>query len=84
MPTFIADHRLNWASMEPSGLSIGGKEVGPTGVQPAQHRDTTMTLIAFRHGRQAAELCDLRSDRVGFGAAVLHSLPRQEQHLHLG
>jgi hypothetical protein len=44
------DHRLNRASMEPSRPSIGGKEVGTMGVEPAQHRDTTVTLIAFRHG----------------------------------
>jgi len=36
------------------------------------HRDATRIVIAFRHGRRAAELCDLRWDQVEFGAAVLH------------
>ena len=35
------------------------------------HRDATMTLLAFRHGLRAAELCDLRWDQVDFTAAVL-------------
>jgi integrase len=36
------------------------------------HRDTTMILIAFRHGLRAAELVDLRWDQVDFAAATLH------------
>jgi type 1 fimbriae regulatory protein FimB/type 1 fimbriae regulatory protein FimE len=36
------------------------------------HRDTTMILIAFRHGLRASEVVDLRWDQVGFRDAVLH------------
>jgi site-specific recombinase XerD len=36
------------------------------------HRDSTMILVAFRHGLRAAELCDLRWDQVSFSGAVLH------------
>jgi type 1 fimbriae regulatory protein FimB/type 1 fimbriae regulatory protein FimE len=36
------------------------------------HRDSTMILIAFRHGLRAAELVDLRWDQVDFTGAVLH------------
>jgi type 1 fimbriae regulatory protein FimB/type 1 fimbriae regulatory protein FimE len=36
------------------------------------HRDATMTLIAFRHGLRAAEVCDLRWDQIDFSGAVFH------------
>jgi Phage integrase family len=36
------------------------------------HRDTTMILLAFRHGLRVAEACDLRWDQVDFKGAVLH------------
>src|SRR6516164_7995600 len=36
------------------------------------HRDSTMILIAYRHGLRASELCDLRWDQVSFSGAVLH------------
>lgn len=36
------------------------------------HRDTTMILVAYRHGLRAAELVDLRWDQIDFRAAVLH------------
>ena len=36
------------------------------------HRDTTMLLLAFRHGLRASEVCDLRWDQVDFNRAVLH------------
>jgi integrase len=36
------------------------------------HRDTTMLLMAFRHGLRASEVCDLRWDQVDFNGAVLH------------
>jgi site-specific recombinase XerD len=36
------------------------------------HRDSTMVLIAFRHGLRASELVDLRWDQVDLNAAVLH------------
>jgi type 1 fimbriae regulatory protein FimB/type 1 fimbriae regulatory protein FimE len=35
------------------------------------HRDSTMILLAFRHGLRASELCDLRWDQVSFSGAVL-------------
>jgi integrase len=36
------------------------------------HRDSSMVLIAFRHGLRASELLDLRWDQVDFAGAVLH------------
>ena len=36
------------------------------------HRDTTMVLVAYRHGLRVAELIDLRWDQVDFKTAILH------------
>ena len=36
------------------------------------HRDTTMILVAYRHGLRASELTDLRWDQIDFAAATLH------------
>jgi type 1 fimbriae regulatory protein FimB/type 1 fimbriae regulatory protein FimE len=36
------------------------------------HRDTTMVLVAFRHGLRASELVDLRWAQVDFKTATLH------------
>jgi integrase len=36
------------------------------------HRDSTMVLLAYRHGLRASELCDLRWDQMDFNRAVLH------------
>src|SRR5262245_7644943 len=36
------------------------------------HRDSTMILVAFRHGLRASELVDLRWDQVDFRSATLH------------
>lgn len=36
------------------------------------HRDSTMILMAFRHGLRASELCSLRWEQVDFDAGVLH------------
>jgi type 1 fimbriae regulatory protein FimB/type 1 fimbriae regulatory protein FimE len=36
------------------------------------HRDTTMILIAFRHGLRASELVGLRWDQISFDQALLH------------
>jgi site-specific recombinase XerD len=36
------------------------------------HRDSTMVLLAYRHGLRASELCDFRWDQVDFNRAVLH------------
>jgi type 1 fimbriae regulatory protein FimB/type 1 fimbriae regulatory protein FimE len=36
------------------------------------HRDSTMILIAYRHGLRASEFVDLRWDQVDFDRAVLH------------
>ena len=36
------------------------------------HRDTTMVLVAYRHGLRAAELVDLRWEQVEFKTATLH------------
>lgn len=36
------------------------------------HRDTTMILIAFRHGLRAAEVVDLRWSQVDFPGSQLH------------
>jgi integrase len=36
------------------------------------HRDALMTLLAFRHGLRAAEVCDLRWEQIDFNSATLH------------
>jgi integrase len=36
------------------------------------HRDSTMLLIAFRHGLRASELVDLRWERIDLESAILH------------
>jgi type 1 fimbriae regulatory protein FimB/type 1 fimbriae regulatory protein FimE len=36
------------------------------------HRDTTMVLVAYRHGLRVAELVDLRWDQVEFKTATVH------------
>ena len=36
------------------------------------HRDALMVLLTFRHGLRAAEICDLRWERVDFKTATLH------------
>jgi integrase len=36
------------------------------------HRDSTMVLLAFRHGLRAAELVDLRWEQVDLENAILH------------
>jgi integrase len=36
------------------------------------HRDSTMILVAYRHGLRAAELVDLRWDQVDFRGGSLH------------
>ena len=36
------------------------------------HRDALMTLLAFRHGLRAAEVCDLRWEQIDFASATLH------------
>jgi integrase len=36
------------------------------------HRDTAIILVAYRHGLRAAELIDLRWERVDFRMATLH------------
>ena len=36
------------------------------------HRDATMTLIAYRHGLRASELCDLQWHQVELNAGRLH------------
>ena len=36
------------------------------------HRDSTMMLLAFRHGLRVAELVDLRWEQVDFQNGILH------------
>jgi site-specific recombinase XerD len=36
------------------------------------HRDSTMVLVAYRHGLRSSELVDLRCDQVEFRTATLH------------
>jgi integrase len=36
------------------------------------HRDSTMVLVAYRHGLRPAELVDLRWDQIEFAAGALH------------
>src|SRR5262245_52723565 len=36
------------------------------------HRDATMTLVAYRHGLRASELVDLRWDQIELTSGTLH------------
>ena len=36
------------------------------------HRNSTMVLVAYRHGLRASELVDLRWDQIDFDGALLH------------
>src|SRR6266404_7641402 len=36
------------------------------------HRDSTMVLVAYRHGLRVSELVDLRWDQIDFSTATLH------------
>src|ERR671913_1265954 len=36
------------------------------------HRDSTMILVAWRHGLRVSELVDLRWDQIDFATATLH------------
>src|ERR1700680_4257703 len=36
------------------------------------HRDSTMILVAYRHGLRVSELCALRWDQVDFARGLLH------------
>src|SRR6478752_3520582 len=36
------------------------------------HRDSTMALVAYRHGLRASELVDLRWDQIEFASGTLH------------
>jgi type 1 fimbriae regulatory protein FimB/type 1 fimbriae regulatory protein FimE len=36
------------------------------------HRDSTMVLVAYRHGLRASELADLQWDQIDFRTATLH------------
>src|SRR5450755_3464526 len=36
------------------------------------HRDSTMILVAWRHGLRVSELVDLRWDQIDFDTATLH------------
>ena len=49
---------------KPSRLSADGNRWG--------YRDSTMILVAFRHGLRSSELVDLRWDQIDFARAVLH------------
>jgi integrase len=45
------------------------------------HRDSTMVLLAYRHGLRASELCYLRWDQVDFNRAVCTSVESNRAHL---
>jgi integrase len=36
------------------------------------HRDSTMVLVAYRHGLRASELCELSWDDIDLRAAAMH------------
>src|SRR5450756_3006121 len=36
------------------------------------HRDTTMILVAYRHGLRGSEVCDLRWEEIDWNSATLH------------
>ena len=42
------------------------------------HRDSTMILIAYRHGLRASELCDLQWSQVDFNAGTLRVRRRKQ------
>ena len=44
------------------------------------HRDSTMALLAFRHGLRASELVDLRWEQVDLENGILHVRKSQSGH----
>ena len=58
----------------PTADQIGASEVsnGPRKTNRHGHRDTTMLLVAYRHGLRASELCGLEWSQVDFNGATLH------------
>ena len=48
------------------------KLIGATKGNRWGHRDSTMILVAYRHGLRASELTDLRWDQVDFTTATMH------------
>ena len=48
-------------------LIAGARERGRYG-----HRDSTMILVAYRHGLRVSELCALRWDQIDFDRGLLH------------
>src|ERR1700687_4546722 len=52
---------------EVSKLIEGARQRGRYG-----HRDSTMILVAYRHGLRVSELCALRWDQVDFARGLLH------------
>jgi integrase len=49
-----------------------GKLIAAAGRNRWGHRDSTMILVAYRHGLRSSELTDLRSDQIDFAHARLH------------
>jgi len=49
-----------------------GKLIKATGKNRWGHRDSTMILVAYRHGLRVSELVDLRWDQIDFHHARLH------------
>src|SRR5262249_41450007 len=54
-----------------TGAEVGRLRSAATGNRHG-HRDTTMILVAYRHGLRVSELVDLRWDQVDFRTATLH------------
>ena len=48
------------------------KLIGAAKTNRQDHRDSTMILVAYRHGLRASELTDLRWDQIDFVTATLH------------
>jgi len=49
-----------------------GKLIKAAGNNRWEHRDSTMILVAYRHGLRVSELVDLRWDQIDFAHARLH------------
>ncbi len=71
---YLAEHRADAALRTREHLTADEVErlIEAAMTNRQGHRDARMTLLAFRHGLRAAEICDLRWEQIDSNSATLH------------